>query len=261
MGEANSVNPGGSRRQRRLKNLLLDRHFQLKYTGYLVAIALLLSFSLGLVLFRTSEEVIAQSEKNVSQGSQIVTLGREVVDESHKVSAVVRMNIVKDPVYQNNPDLLDAFNGDADLQDRRLQEQRSRLEAQSRSLHDQAEALRRFQKTLLWTLVGILSALVVAIGLAGIVVTHKVAGPIFKMKRHLIDVAGGDLKVPSGLRKGDELVDFFAAFQSMVVSLRNSREEQLHELEQAQGFLGAEAPEPARSALSRLRKSLESGLH
>lgn len=261
MGEANSVNPGGSRGQRRLKNLLLDRHFQLKYTGYLVAIALLLSFSLGLVLFRTSEEVIAQSEKNVTQGAQIVTLGREVVDESHKVSAVVRMNIVKDPVYQNNPDLLDAFNGDADQQDRRLQEQRARLEAQSRSLHDQAEALRRFQKTLLWSLVGILSALVVAIGLAGIVVTHKVAGPIFKMKRHLIDVTGGDLKVPSGLRKGDELVDFFTAFQSMVVSLRKSREEQLYELEQAQGFLGPEAPEPAQGALSRLRKSLESGLH
>jgi len=238
----------------------LDPGFQLKYTGYLVTITLLLSVSLGVILFRTSTEVIVQSEQNVEQGARIVTLGREVVDESRKVSAVVRMNIIKDPVYQDNPDLLDAFNGDADIQDKRLESQRQELEDQSRSLVVQAEALRRFQRGLLWTLVGVLTFLVVAIGLAGIVVTHKVAGPIFKMRRHLDDVAAGNLTVPRGLRKGDELVDFFAAFQNMVVSLRTTRESQIADLDAALGELSGDVSSDHLRGIERIRDGLRAGL-
>src|SRR5688572_105973 len=98
------------RHQRSIKNLLLDKKFQLKYTAYLMAIAFILSASLGFVLFRTSSKLVEQSARSAAQGTQIVDLGKEVVDESKKVSAVVRMNIVKDPIYQDDPDLLAAFN-------------------------------------------------------------------------------------------------------------------------------------------------------
>ncbi|HSC87669.1 MAG TPA: HAMP domain-containing protein [Polyangiaceae bacterium] len=259
MGE-NSQSPSGGRHQRRLRNLLLDRRFQLKYTGYLVAITLLLSVSLGSILFRTSSEVLSQSEQNVAQGERIVKLGREVVDESRKVSAVVRMNIVKDPVYQNNPDLLEAFNQDAAAQDQRLESQRGELEAQRRYLNIQAESLRGFQRGLLWVLTGVLALLVVAIGVAGIVVTHRVAGPIYKMKRHLGDVAAGDLSVPRGLRKGDELVEFFAAFCHMVESLRASRESQAGEVERLLVELDGKLSSEERASLEGLRASLRAGL-
>lgn len=251
---------GHGRKQRQLRNLLLDRHFQLKYTGYLVAISLLLSISLGVVLFRMSSEVITQSEHNVEQGARIVTLGREVVEESRKVSAVVRMNIVKDPVYRDNPDLLDAFNGDAKVQDKRLEKQNAELEAQSQSLSAQAERIRRFQRGLLWSLVGALTLLVLAIGVAGIFVTHKVAGPIFKMRRHLEDVASGNLQVPRGLRKGDELVEFFASFQAMVVSLRETRQRQIDQLDQVMRDLEDDLPREKLEGLERMRASLESAL-
>src|SRR5690349_763858 len=100
MAEAASSAPTG-RHQRKLKNYLLDPHFQLKYTAYLVAIAVALGGSLGLVVWQTSNQVVAQSYKNVEQGQHVVDLGREVVGESRKVSEVVKMNIVKDPVYQD----------------------------------------------------------------------------------------------------------------------------------------------------------------
>jgi methyl-accepting chemotaxis protein len=259
MAEAVVQKPSG-RHQRRWKNLLLDPHFQLKYTGYLVAITVLLSASLGAVLYRTSSEVLSQSEQNVAQGERIVRLGREVVDESRKVSAVVRMNIVKDPVYQNNPDLLDAFNGDADAQDQRLESQRRELEGQSRYLAGQAESLRRFQHGLFWVLGGVLGLLVVAIGGAGIVVTHKVAGPIYKMRRHLGDVAEGDLRMPRGLRKGDELVDFFLAFQHMVQALRDGRASQIAELDEAMRELEKDVSADQLARLRQLRDSLGRGL-
>lgn len=256
MSAQGATQGSAGRRQRKLKNLLLDPGFQLKYTGYLVAATLLISLSLGGVLWKTSSQVVSQSEQSVKQGTQIVSLGREVIEESRKVSAVVRMNIVKDPVYQNDPELLKAFNTDAAVQDQRLEAQWTQLEVQSQALVEQAENLRRFQSTLLWSIVWILGLLVVVIGLVGIFVTHKVAGPVFKMKRQFGELASGSLKVPSGLRKGDELIDFFAEFRSMVSSLRTERQKQLELLEEAM----SEPPSERLERLEALRTSLRAGL-
>src|SRR5688572_31806920 len=51
--------------------------------------------------------VIDQSRRAVQQGEQVVARSREVVEESRKVSLVVQMNIVKDPIYSDNPALLE----------------------------------------------------------------------------------------------------------------------------------------------------------
>lgn len=223
----------GGRHQRRLKNYLLDSHFQLKYTAYLVGIAVILSAALGFILLRTSQAVVDQSQEAVEQGEQVVSLGRDVVKESQKVSAVVQMNIVKDPVYADNPALADAFKTDAETQDERLKEQQQQLEGQAAALRKQSAELTAKQHTMFTALFSVLGALVVFIGLAGIVVTHKVAGPIYKMKRHLRDVAEGHLAVPGALRKGDELVDFFETFRQMVQSLRDRQEHEIALLDAA----------------------------
>jgi len=99
--------------QRRLRNYLLDAHFQLKYTAYLMGTAILLSIALGTLLWSVSREVIAESHQTVKQGQETVQRGQEVVRESQKVSAVVHMNIVKDPVYGSNPELAAVFNESA----------------------------------------------------------------------------------------------------------------------------------------------------
>jgi geranylgeranyl reductase len=57
---------------------------------------------------------------------------------------------------------------------------------------------------------------------AGIVFTHKVAGPIFKMKRLLRQVGAGKLVLRERLRKGDELQHFFEVFEEMVAELRKT---------------------------------------
>lgn len=247
------------RHQRSFKNLLLDRHFQLKYTGYLVAIAAVLSLSLGLILWRTSSQLVRQSERSAQQGRQIVDLGKEVLSESRKVSAVVRMNIVKDPIYQDDPDLLAAFNSDAEEQDKKLDVQTANLENQRSLLVEQANQLESFHRSMLFSLAGLLTLLVLGIGVAGIVVTHKVAGPIFKMKKHLGEVSEGKYQVPWSLRKGDELVEFFEAFRTMVVALRDEREAHMKALQDAMVELGDEKPE-VKQSLSKLRSDMEKSL-
>lgn len=253
--------PASGRHQRKLRNLLLDKKFQLKYAGYLLAIAAVLGGALGLVLWRASSQIIAQSARNAAQGQQIVDLGQEVVAESRKVSAVVRMNIVKDPVYQDDPDLLSAFNAEAKQQDQKFDAQRDQLARQHDALVAQSLALKESQRVMLWTLAGALALLIMGIGLAGIVVTHKVAGPIYKMKRHLQDVAMGRLEVPWGLRKGDELVDFFETFRKMVAGLRKQREEEIDILKRSVAELSPAVSEetvaPIKKLIADLERSLE----
>lgn len=254
MGKSTSV--GGGRTKRQLRNFLLDRRFQLKYASYLVAIAVGISVLLGAVLFRTSAQVVAQSESSVRRGEQIVALGHEVLAESKKVSAVVRMNIVSDPIYQDDPELLETFNADVRAQDKRLAEQKKQLQQQQNRLAQDARTLKSFYRSLIWTLVGLLAILVVGIGLAGIWVTHKVAGPIFKMKRHLREVAAGSLEVPRGLRRGDELVDFFEALREMIESLRERRQHEVDMLNRCLASLDSKVEESELAPLRDLRDEL-----
>lgn len=255
-----SVPPTG-RHQRRMKNYLLDRHFQLKYSGYLVGIALLFSICLGALLWRTSQAVIAQSNKTVEQGGELVKHGQEVVEESRKVSEVVKMNIVKDPIYSDNPALLEAFKGDADKQDERLKAQQAALEKQAADLKGQSEAIRGQQSTMFITLTTALTLLVVLIGFAGIMVTHRVAGPIFKMKRQIREVGEGHLRIPNKLRKGDELVDFFEAFETMVINLRSRQQGEIDKLEQAIKTLEPKAEPGELDPLYQLRQEMKDALN
>ena len=253
--------PAGGPHQRSLRNYLLDSHFQLKYTGYLLGIAILLSGALGALLWSVSREVIAQSLETVKQGQETVSRGQDVVRESQKVSAVVHMNIVKDPVYGANPELAAVFNESAREQDERLADQQRKLEADAAALSKRSVDLDHQQRMMFVVLFGVLSLLVVGIGLTGIVVTHKVAGPIYKMKRLLGYVGDGHLRLTEKLRKGDELQHFFDAFEKMVNSLRARQEVEIEKLDRAiialEGSVSEERLHSLRSLRQEMRDALE----
>jgi nitrogen fixation/metabolism regulation signal transduction histidine kinase len=197
--------------QRSARNYLLDRNFQLKYAGFLAGTALLISIALGVLVWETSTEVIAQGQKTVERGQQ-------VLEQSRRVSQVVAMNIAKE--YKDDPELAKTFGEEAAKDEQKLTDEQRRLERD-------AAFLARQQRQLFVGLVAILSALVVALGMLGIVFTHKVAGPIFKMKRLLRQVGEGKLVVRERLRKGDELQHFFEVFEAMVGALRKHQEAEI----------------------------------
>jgi nitrogen fixation/metabolism regulation signal transduction histidine kinase len=252
--------PTTSRYHRRMRNYLLDSHFQLKYTGYLLGIAVVLSLALGSLLLSVSHKVIAQSQETVKQGQETVERGQEVVRESQKVSAVVHMNIVRDPVYGSNPELAAVFNESARDQDKRLEDQQHKLEADAQALQKRSVDLARQQTQMFVLLIAGLSLLVVAIGIAGIMVTHRVAGPVYKMKRLLGYVGDGHLRLTEKLRKGDELQHFFDAFEKMVNSLRHRQEIEIDKLDQAISVLEGKVPETQLTALRSLRQDMQDAL-
>jgi len=90
------------------------------------------------------------------------------------------------------------------------------------------------RKVLLGIVLGI-AVLGIALAGTGIVVTHKVVGPAYKLKMMLRKVAKGHIRVDGSLRKGDELQDVFIAFNEMITALRASQEEEVARLDEALG--------------------------
>jgi predicted PurR-regulated permease PerM len=221
--------PPGSHK-RSVRNYLLDAQFQLKYAGILVAVAMVICAVMGAVLYRTTTAVVAESSA--------------LVEESKKVSEVSRMNI-RD-LASDSPDLLTEFNREADTHDR--------------AIADQQASLIRSQQNMILSLVGGLVLIVVMIGLLGIYITHKVAGPVYKMTRLLRQVGEGNLQIDERLRKGDELRNFFQTFTHMVAGLREIEKTQLAQIEATLGAMERGAKDEAAVNLSRVRDAMRRAL-
>lgn len=83
------------------------------------------------------------------------------------------------------------------------------------------------------SIIGGVLLLALALAGTGIVVTHRLVGPAFRLKMLLREVRDGRLVVRGRLRKGDELQDIFEAFQEMILSLRAAQEQEIALLEAA----------------------------
>src|SRR5881394_1296483 len=67
----------------------------------------------------------------------------------------------------------------------------------------------------------------ISIGAVGILITHKVAGPLFKISSFFARIRDNRIgPLPAGLRKGDELQEFYASFLDMHQALRQRTEEE-----------------------------------
>jgi nitrogen fixation/metabolism regulation signal transduction histidine kinase len=242
-GPPSSTEQTGSYK-RSVRNYLLDSRFQLKYTAYLVGVALVISGIMGSAVYSTTRSMVGESQKVVEQA-------QKVSEESKKVSEVSRMNI-KD-LAGDSPELLAEFNKEADAHD-------AEIAAQEKQIADQQAMLLQRQATLIYSLVGSLALMVVLIGLFGIYFTHKVAGPIYKMKRLLKQVGKGSLRVEARLRKGDELQDFFDVFSEMVNNLRSFEKKQLDDVEAALSAVEKGEKDEAKASLGRVRDTMNTAL-
>ena len=90
----------------------------------------------------------------------------------------------------------------------------------------------------------------------GIVITHKVAGPLYKVTMHLDKMKDGKLSQVWPLRKGDELVEFFEHFKAAHDALRARTEDDIRVLDEAI----AQASGPLKDKLIALKTKKEESL-
>lgn len=220
---------------RRTKKYLLDPRFQLKWTGYLVVIVLLVMTALGVVIGRTAAHASDTAQIAVEQA-------QKAFEESRTNSALARQSV--QIAAPDNPALASVM--DQSLAEVDVQAQKNLEEVKQR----QAQ-IAKDRRDIQLLLLGAGVCLVVLLFAMGIVITHRIVGPVHKMKRLLRRVSTGRLVVDERLRKGDELEDLFETFLQMTWSLRAMQAARLATLE---GTLRkAEASRASDEVLAGLR--------
>lgn len=191
-------------KQRKIRNYLLDRRFQLKYTGMVLFVTVTVASILGYVAYRFSR-------------GQTEALTAHIAAQS---------------------DLDEGTAGDLE----RFAEQED----------------RKVRNAIVFGV----ACLALALGVTGIVVTHRVVGPAYRMRRLFEHVGRGRFEVTTGIRKGDELQDLYRSFAEMVESLRGQRAEEIAQLEEAlrnmeAGGVDSDYLRELRALLERIRESVD----
>lgn len=83
-----------------------------------------------------------------------------------------------------------------------------------------ASGLESEDRALVYKMVGVGVGLVVILSLYLLIMTHKVAGPLYKVSMYFDRMAAGRLGVVTPLRQGDMLQDFYANFKDMHDAVR-----------------------------------------
>jgi hypothetical protein len=125
------------------------------------------------------------------------------------------------------------------------------------------DKLNRGRIRILWVLIATGLMLMFGLAIYGIKMTHKVAGPLFKVSLYLAKMRDGRYDKVWNLRKGDQLVDFYEHFKTAhagVVQLERADIEQIKNVIAAAEAAGAgehEAVGELRTLLARKEKSIE----
>jgi methyl-accepting chemotaxis protein len=80
-------------------------------------------------------------------------------------------------------------------------------------------------------IVGALVGEVVVLGMLGLLITHRVCGPVFVITRHLQTMAEGRLPALRPLRAGDEFASMFESFKLLIDKTKQRGQDDLQRLE------------------------------
>lgn len=117
-----------------------------------------------------------------------------------------------------------------------------------------------------WLYIGITLLMMAALGLLGVLITHRVAGPAFVMARYLGLVADGAYPSLRPLRKRDELKNFFDTFERAVFVLKDRDRDEAERIDAViekleEGGASAEHLDVLRSIRDRKRESVAGAAH
>ena len=90
------------------------------------------------------------------------------------------------------------------------------------------DALRVFYISLVFLVLEVL-----ALGVMGLIITHRVCGPVFVIQRHLTTMLDGKYPRTRPLRQGDEFRETFKVFTAVVESLKKRDADEVEKLNQA----------------------------
>jgi nitrogen fixation/metabolism regulation signal transduction histidine kinase len=233
-------------KKRQWRNFLIEPTFQLKFAAYPLTVAVVLAAVLGVFLFRNTRALLDEATNSLEARSRAAEASRELSNATLSNELIKKMG---DPVFV------------AQLQSA-SQQIDERYVAERAAIVTQRVELVRRQRNMWVAFVATLAGFLLVITLTTIILTHRVAGPLMRIRRMVKDVASGTIRPPAyGLRGSDELKDIFDATRGMLHTLRKQTEDDAlvlsHALERAQqeGLKG-EWLEDLRTLESRIKGRL-----
>ncbi len=169
---------------------LVNKKFQIKYTLLIVAILLVVMFVTGFGLYMGM------------WGSIIENFSKFKV--SQNLENIKRITDYEAARYNKGDYRLEKIFREAEL-----------LSAQEKDTLE--DALRSVNRSLIPKV----AALSIFIFLAGIFLSHKIAGPMYRIERSAEAIRKGDLLVNFRIRKNDEMKDAASALEGMVEALHD----------------------------------------
>jgi hypothetical protein len=110
----------------------------------------------------------------------------------------------------------------------------TQADASHQEFQDQvASGLESDDQALVYKMIAVGFGLVVILSAYLVIMTHKVAGPLFKVSMYFDHMADGRLGAVTPLRRGDMLQDFFGDFKAMHESLRTRAQADADVMERA----------------------------
>jgi hypothetical protein len=194
-----------ARPKKRAPRRLVDPRFQLKHTAWLVGVIAVLMAAAGVVIVRSVNQASRFARDAAAQAERALR-------ESQTATRAMHMNRLLEAAEGPEETRL-AVEREFVAADRAAE----RNLAQARQQGSDVEGARR---RLLLLLLGVAVALLVLVAVMGIVITERIVGPVFRVKRMLRQVGTGRLVAAYGPRKHDELGDLFETFQQMTYSLK-----------------------------------------
>jgi nitrogen fixation/metabolism regulation signal transduction histidine kinase len=230
---------------RAARHYLVDPRFQLKWTSYLVVVVLVVMVALGALIVRVASRT--------SQTAQIAVTQAEKAFHESKTNNMLARTAVEMAQPDNVP-LAAAMTEEF----KKVDAQQAQNLAEVRRLQ---QDIVHDGKVLKWLIGGAGVALLVLLTVMGIVITHRIVGPVHKLKRLLRRVSTGRLVVDERLRRGDELEDLFETFLQMTHSLRAMQNARIATLDATlRGAQAAGAPADVLDGLRALRAQMMLGL-
>ena len=249
-----------------LARIFLDWRFQLSYAGLLAGVALILSGALGSIVWALSLELVDQSERAVHAVDETVRQGREsaerarvAVREQQHGTEVLKIYMAEH--YWEDQSLWQRFleedAADAkslEVAQDRLERETAALSARALAVEQQFNEVHARRQQLLITLAAVLGSLVICTGVAGIVLSRRMASPIGRVKRQLAELGAGRFTMREPRERGESFRDLLDAVDRASNALEGRRVSEIEKLDAALSHLREAA---AAKSVSKVKEGIE----
>jgi ABC-type multidrug transport system fused ATPase/permease subunit len=266
--------------KRSWKNLLINKRYQLRFTLFMVGLTSLLMAGLGIWVMWVANETTEVSMASVRGEAcpKAPVIGDGVPSGADEETP--RPSMRPDAPGDGKPASGSAAAPDAEPRHANVQIDESSMTLTATlppDLTDRFVAhwtcelrqvgtfdrLERGRMRILWAMIATGVLLVLGLAIYGIKMTHRVAGPLFKVSLYLSKMREGRFDKVYNLRKGDQLVEFYDHFKLAhggVVAMQQADIERIEAVIEAAEAAGAgehAAVAELRELLARKEKSIE----